>query len=82
MSNHLLRSHAPISDGNWTLLDDEARERLSLSSTCVYDLIKNGALPAAQPRPGACWRVNREVVEELAARMELELSGGQNGSRP
>lgn len=28
MSNHLLRSHAPISDGNWTLLDDEARERL------------------------------------------------------
>ena len=29
MSNHLLRSHAPISDGNWTLLDDEARERLT-----------------------------------------------------
>ena len=28
MSNHLLRSRAPISDGNWTLLDDEARERL------------------------------------------------------
>jgi len=29
MSNHLLRSHAPISDGNWKLLDDEARERLA-----------------------------------------------------
>ena len=29
MSNHLLRSHAPISDGNWTLLDEEARERLT-----------------------------------------------------
>jgi uncharacterized linocin/CFP29 family protein len=28
MSNHLLRSHAPISDGNWKLIDDEARERL------------------------------------------------------
>ena len=28
MSNHLLRSHAPISDSNWKLLDDEARERL------------------------------------------------------
>jgi len=28
MSNHLLRSHAPVSDGNWKLLDDEARERL------------------------------------------------------
>ena len=29
MSNHLLRSHAPISDGNWSSLDDEARERLT-----------------------------------------------------
>ncbi|MBV9820043.1 MAG: bacteriocin family protein [Solirubrobacterales bacterium] len=29
MSNHLLRSHAPISDGNWKLLDEEARERLA-----------------------------------------------------
>ena len=29
MSNHLLRTHGPISDSNWTLLDDEARERLN-----------------------------------------------------
>jgi uncharacterized linocin/CFP29 family protein len=29
MTNHLLRSHAPISDRNWKLLDEEARERLS-----------------------------------------------------
>jgi uncharacterized linocin/CFP29 family protein len=27
--NHLLRSHAPISDAGWELLDEEARERLS-----------------------------------------------------
>src|SRR5581483_2080084 len=27
--NHLLRSHAPISDAAWTLLDQEATERLS-----------------------------------------------------
>src|SRR5437763_1080175 len=27
--NHLLRSHAPISDDGWRLLDEEARERLS-----------------------------------------------------
>jgi uncharacterized linocin/CFP29 family protein len=27
--NHLLRSHAPISDAGWTLLDQEARDRLS-----------------------------------------------------
>lgn len=27
--NHLLRGHAPITDAAWTLLDDEARERLT-----------------------------------------------------
>jgi uncharacterized linocin/CFP29 family protein len=27
--NHLLRSHAPISDAGWGILDEEARERLS-----------------------------------------------------
>ena len=31
MSNHLLRAHAPISDSNWNLLDDEARERLGVA---------------------------------------------------
>jgi len=29
MSDHLLRSNAPISDAGWSLLDDEARERLT-----------------------------------------------------
>src|SRR6202451_3888541 len=27
--NHLLRTHAPISETGWKLLDDEARERLA-----------------------------------------------------
>jgi uncharacterized linocin/CFP29 family protein len=27
--NHLLRSHAPISDAGWSMLDEEARERLT-----------------------------------------------------
>ena len=27
--NHLLRSHAPITDTGWELLDQEARERLA-----------------------------------------------------
>jgi uncharacterized linocin/CFP29 family protein len=31
MSNHLLRSHAPISDSNWSLLDEEARQRLAVA---------------------------------------------------
>jgi len=29
MSNHLLRSHAPITDSGWALLDGEARQRLT-----------------------------------------------------
>jgi uncharacterized linocin/CFP29 family protein len=29
MSNHLLRSHAPITDAGWADIDDEARERLT-----------------------------------------------------
>ncbi len=41
MSNHLLRSHAPLSDGNWALLDDEARERLgaALAARKLVDFI-------------------------------------------
>jgi uncharacterized linocin/CFP29 family protein len=27
--NHLLRSHAPISDAGWNVLDEEAHERLT-----------------------------------------------------
>jgi uncharacterized linocin/CFP29 family protein len=27
--NHLLRSHAPITDSAWELIDDEARSRLT-----------------------------------------------------
>jgi uncharacterized linocin/CFP29 family protein len=41
VSNHLLRSHAPISDGNWKLLDDEAREHLgaALAARRVIDFL-------------------------------------------
>jgi uncharacterized linocin/CFP29 family protein len=31
MSDHLLRPHAPISDSNWKLIDDEARQRLGVA---------------------------------------------------
>jgi uncharacterized linocin/CFP29 family protein len=31
MTNHLLRAHAPISDSNWKLIDDEARDRLAVA---------------------------------------------------
>ncbi|MEA2281722.1 MAG: hypothetical protein QOK21_2329 [Solirubrobacteraceae bacterium] len=39
MSNHLLRSHAPISDDAWAAIDEEARERLvvALSARRLID---------------------------------------------
>jgi uncharacterized linocin/CFP29 family protein len=39
--NHLLRGHAPLTDGNWKLLDEEARERLSgpLAARRLVDFI-------------------------------------------
>jgi uncharacterized linocin/CFP29 family protein len=39
MSNHLLRSHAPISDDAWAAIDEEARERLvaALSARRLVD---------------------------------------------
>jgi uncharacterized linocin/CFP29 family protein len=39
MSNHLLRSHAPISDAAWAAIDEEARERLvaALSARRLVD---------------------------------------------
>jgi len=39
MSNHLLRSHAPISDDAWDAIDEEARERLvaALSARKLVD---------------------------------------------
>jgi uncharacterized linocin/CFP29 family protein len=39
--NHLLRGHAPLTDSNWKLLDEEARERLSgpLAARRLVDFI-------------------------------------------
>jgi uncharacterized linocin/CFP29 family protein len=39
--NHLLRGHAPLTDSNWKLLDEEARERLEgpLAARRLVDLI-------------------------------------------
>jgi uncharacterized linocin/CFP29 family protein len=41
MSNHLLRSHAPLSDHNWATIDDEARQRLgaALAARKLVDFI-------------------------------------------
>ena len=40
-TNHLLRGHAPLTESNWKLLDDEARERLTgpLAARRLVDFI-------------------------------------------
>jgi len=44
--------------------------------TSVYNLIESGLLRAAQLRPHGSWRVSREDVEKLAARLEQDLGNG------
>src|SRR6201991_4934284 len=48
--NHLLRGHAPLTDSNWKLLDEEAVARLAgpLAARRLVDFIgPNGGAPAA-----------------------------------
>jgi uncharacterized linocin/CFP29 family protein len=59
--NHLLRDIAPLSDGNWQLLDDEARERLHgpLGARRLVDVLG--------PRGWEHSATNLGRVEKLAA---------------
>ncbi len=86
MSNHLLRSHAPISDSSWNLLDDEARERLSraLAARKVVDFVgphgwaysatNLGRVTALGPTPGeGVSAVQRRVLPLVELRAEFAL---------
>jgi uncharacterized linocin/CFP29 family protein len=87
MSNHLLRSHAPISDGNWALLDDEARERLTaaLAARRLVDFsgphgwehsatnLGRVEAAAAAPCPGVSG-LRRRVLPLVEARAEFAIA--------
>ncbi len=87
MSNHLLRSHGPISDSNWALLDDEARERLkpALAARRLVDFSgphgwERSALNlgrveevSAAPCDGVT-AVQRRVLPLVELRAEFEIS--------
>jgi uncharacterized linocin/CFP29 family protein len=62
--NHLLRGHAPLTDSNWKLLDEEARERLAgpLAARRLVDFIG--------PRGWEHSATNLGRVEEVAANEE------------
>lgn len=88
--NHLLRSHAPISDDGWTLLDEEARERLTppLAARKLVDfsgphgweysatnLGRTTALASA-PSEGVSG-LKRQVLPLVELRADFELSRGE-----
>ncbi|MEA2435708.1 MAG: hypothetical protein QOF65_264 [Thermoleophilaceae bacterium] len=85
--DHLLRSHAPISDAGWTLLDEEASERLkpALAARKLVDfsgphgwehsatnLGRTSGLPEA-PSEGVSGR-QRRVLPLVELRADFELS--------
>jgi uncharacterized linocin/CFP29 family protein len=85
--NHLLRSHAPISDAAWTLLDQEATERLTpaLASRKLVDFsgplgwehsatnLGRTAPLASTPSDGVTG-LHRRVLPLVEVRADFELS--------
>ncbi len=85
--NHLLRAHAPISDGGWALLDEEARERLraALAARKLVDF--SGPLgweysatnlgrvnPLSDPPSEGVSGLQRRVLPLVELRADFELS--------
>lgn len=85
--NHLLRSHAPISDAGWNMLDEEARERLqpALAARKLVDFsgphgweysatnLGRVAPVASAPCDGVTG-LRRQVLPLVEVRADLELS--------
>jgi uncharacterized linocin/CFP29 family protein len=87
MSNHLLRSHAPISDSNWELLDDEARQRLGAALAArklvdfsgphgwEYSAMNLGRVQDVASAPCAgVTALQRRVMPLVELRAEFEIS--------
>lgn len=85
--NHLLRSHAPISDAGWAQIDEEARERLApqLAARKLVDF--SGPLgwehsatnlgrvtPLASSPAGGAWGLQRTVLPLVELRADFVVS--------
>lgn len=94
--NHLLRGHAPLTDGDWTLLDQEAAERLpvALGARKLVDFVgplgwRHSATDlgrvspvVAAPADGVIARTRRVLpLVELRADFELEREELAAGER-
>jgi uncharacterized linocin/CFP29 family protein len=73
--NHLLRSHAPISDTGWELLDEEARERLSaaLGARKLVDFSGPHGWEYSSTNLGRTRAVNSPPTEGVSGRQRVVL---------
>lgn len=88
--NHLLRSHAPISDAAWTLLDEEATERLA-PALAVRKLVDfsgphgwehsatnlGRTAPLASTPSDGVTGLQRRILPLVEIRADFELSRGE-----
>ncbi len=76
MKNHLLRGHAPITDAGWTLLDDEARERLraALAARKLVDFEGPKGWEHSATNLGRTTAVNETPIDGLRAAQRRVLA--------
>jgi uncharacterized linocin/CFP29 family protein len=74
--SHLLRSHAPISDAGWTLLDQEARERLApaLAARKLVDFSGPHGWEYSATPTGRTTAVDSPPTEGVSARQRRVLT--------
>jgi uncharacterized linocin/CFP29 family protein len=84
--NHLLRGHAPLTDSNWKLLDDEARERLAgpLAARRLVDFIgpqgwqhsatNLGRVEAVEGAEAGVTALRRRVLPLLEVRVDFTVA--------
>ncbi|MFL5827435.1 MAG: family 1 encapsulin nanocompartment shell protein [Thermoleophilaceae bacterium] len=73
--NHLLRSHAPISDAGWELLDAEAKERLSsaLAARRLVDFSGPSGWQRSSSNLGRSEPIQEALCEGVSARQRRVL---------
>jgi uncharacterized linocin/CFP29 family protein len=73
--NHLLRGHAPISDGGWKLIDDEAAERLrpALAARRVVDFSGPHGWQHSATNLGRTTALAADLVDGVGARQRRVL---------
>ncbi|MGH9068010.1 MAG: family 1 encapsulin nanocompartment shell protein [Acidimicrobiales bacterium] len=74
--NHLLRSHAPVTDAGWALIDEEARERVAvgLAARRLVDVSDPRGWEASATNLGRTTAVSSSPAEGITARLRRVLA--------